>query len=60
MYAELIEAMENDRTLAPEWEKSFSSLLRLLMEPPLEPYYRALGPKFFNHFLPETSTSSLF
>lgn len=29
----------------------FGSLLRRLLEPDLEPYYRALGPKFFDRFL---------
>ncbi|MEU6995535.1 hypothetical protein ABZ953_33380 [Streptomyces sp. NPDC046465] len=29
----------------------FSALLRTLLEPGLEPYYRALGPEFFAHFL---------
>ncbi|WP_409239120.1 hypothetical protein [Streptomyces sp. PA5.6] len=29
----------------------FTALLRTLLEPGLEPYYRALGPDFFTHFL---------
>jgi hypothetical protein len=31
----------------------FRTLLRLVMEPGLEPYYRQLSPAFFGHFLPE-------
>jgi hypothetical protein len=30
----------------------FRMLLRLVMEPGLEPYYRQLSPGFFGHFLP--------
>ncbi|GHO82252.1 hypothetical protein [Dictyobacter formicarum] len=57
MYDALMEALVHDNALAPEWEASFCSLLRLLMEPLLEPYYRALGPKFFDRFLPSVSAT---
>lgn len=52
MYDVLFNALANDEGLSPEWCTSFSNLLRQLMEPALEPYYRALGPKFFERFLP--------
>jgi hypothetical protein len=51
MYDELMELLAQGSTIAPEWRARFGQLLRLLMEPGLEPYYRALGPKFFEHFL---------
>lgn len=57
LYGELMESLVRDEDLSPEWEASFSSLLRLLMEPALEPYYRVLGPKFFAHFLPSAATT---
>ncbi|MEW2392599.1 hypothetical protein AB0933_29975 [Streptomyces venezuelae] len=34
-----------------EGRDRFSDLLRRLLEPGLEPYYRALGPDFYVHFL---------
>ncbi|MFI1682869.1 hypothetical protein [Streptomyces sp. NPDC020607] len=34
-----------------EREDRFAALLRTLLEPGLEPYYRVLGPDFFTHFL---------
>lgn len=52
MYDVLLNALANDEGLSPEWCASFSNLLHQLMEPALEPYYRALGPKFFERFLP--------
>lgn len=58
LYDELLEALVHDETLPAEREASFSMLLRLLMEPSLEPYYRALGPKFFGHFLPDVAETS--
>jgi hypothetical protein len=35
----------------------FRTLLRLVMEPGLEPYYRQLSPGFFGHFLPGRETA---
>ncbi|WP_306337158.1 hypothetical protein [Streptomyces sp. KL118A] len=34
-----------------EHRDRFATLLRRLLEPGLEPYYRALGPDFYAHFL---------
>ena len=48
----LINPTETGGEFTDEWTARFESLLRLLMEPSLEPYYRALAPKFFNRFLP--------
>jgi len=52
MYDELMGLLAQGSAIAPEWRAHFGQLLRLLVEPGLEPYYRALGPKFFDHFLP--------
>ncbi len=52
MYDELLTALTYGETLSSTWEHSFSTLLRLLMEPSLERYYRILGPEFFGRFLP--------
>jgi hypothetical protein len=51
MYDEMLDKLAKGATFAPEWEARFKALLNLLMEPSLEPYYRALSPKFFDHFL---------
>jgi hypothetical protein len=52
MYDHMMATLAANRALTPEWSAEFSALLRTLMEPGLEPYYRAIGPKFFGHFLP--------
>jgi hypothetical protein len=52
MYDELFDTLEAGGEFAPEWTSRFESLLRRLMEPSLEPYYRALAPKFFDRFMP--------
>ncbi len=52
MYDDLFAALETNGEFTDEWASRFESLLRLLMEPSLEPYYRALAPKFFDRFLP--------
>lgn len=51
MYDEMLELLSQKSAFAPEWCQRFGELLRLLIEPSLEPYYRALNPKFFNRFL---------
>jgi hypothetical protein len=51
LYDEMLVKLAQREAFAPEWEARFKELLRLLIEPPLEPYYRALAPKFFSHFL---------
>lgn len=52
MYDAMFENLSNGLTLSPEWNGQFSKLLRTLIEPALEPYYRTLGSKFFDRFLP--------
>jgi hypothetical protein len=56
MYDELLDALVKDQALSSEWCALFSKLLRTLMEPSQEPYYRVLGQmtgsKFFETFLP--------
>ena len=52
MYDELFDTLEKGGEFNEDWTTRFESLLRLLLEPSLEPYYRALAPKFFDRFLP--------
>ena len=52
MYDELFDTLEAGGEFADGWIGRFEALLRLLVEPSLEPYYRALAPKFFDRFLP--------
>lgn len=51
MYDELFDTLTANGALPPVWEERFGQSLRLLLEPGLEPYYRALAPKFFARFL---------
>jgi hypothetical protein len=51
MYDEMLEILRQGTSFSPEWTSAFQENLRLLMEPELEPFYRALAPKFFGHFL---------
>lgn len=53
MYDEMLDMLAKADAFPREWTERFSELLRLLMEPGLESYLRALGPKFFARFLPE-------
>jgi hypothetical protein len=53
MYDELLENLSQNNPLSPEWCTRFSKLLRLLIEPALEPYYRVLGEQFLARFLLE-------
>ncbi|MEO3857866.1 hypothetical protein [Acrocarpospora sp. B8E8] len=48
-YDDLATALLEDRPFTGEAE--FSALLTRLMEPPLAPYYRVLGERFFARFL---------
>ncbi|MEV7168244.1 hypothetical protein AB0O18_00970 [Streptomyces sp. NPDC093224] len=50
-YDELLDTLEQDRTLPARTAAEFSELLALLIEPGLEPYLRAIGPAFFTRFL---------
>lgn len=58
MYDELFDKMARGENPAAEWNEHFGQILQTLIEPPLEPYYRALGPNFFGRFLGETSGAS--
>lgn len=57
LYDEMFETLSQGRSFDAEWTARFEGLLRLLMEPTLEPYYRALAPKFFDRFLPVAVTA---
>jgi hypothetical protein len=58
LYDELLETLITEGTFEPEWTDRFSELLKLLVEPGLEPYYRALAPKFTARFLGEVKRSN--
>ena len=51
MYDEMLETLAGGGGFSDEWTARFGALLRRLMEPSLEPYYRALAPGFFDRFL---------
>ncbi len=51
LYDELFEMLLSRRAVPESFRKRFGHLLRMLMEPCLEPFYRSLAPKFFEHFL---------
>jgi len=53
LYDEMFNKLAENQPFSSEWKARFSNLLRLLMEPALEPYYRILGRKFFERFLEE-------
>ncbi|WP_199840142.1 hypothetical protein [Streptomyces viridochromogenes] len=53
MYDRLLASMIDGEQLPADWVEEFSQQLRILMEPGLEPYYRALSPSFFSRFLPD-------
>jgi hypothetical protein len=54
-YDELLEFLSAGKPFPAEFTEDFERSLRLLMEPSLEPYYRALSPGFFGRFLPTTN-----
>jgi hypothetical protein len=49
LYDDLLDGLQTQRPFAGQAE--FTLLLRKLAEPALVPYYRALGPRFFDQFL---------
>jgi hypothetical protein len=58
LYDDLFERLSTGANFDPKWREEFRHLLRLLLEPPLEPFYRALAPKFFDHFLSQEGSMS--
>jgi len=58
MYDELLEHLARDEPVPGEFLDEFAALLRKLMEPGLEPYYRILGPKFFDGIVSRASEGS--
>ncbi|WP_013324394.1 hypothetical protein [Gloeothece verrucosa] len=50
MYDEMFDNLAQGTSFSPDWCELFSQQLRLLIEPSLVPYYRALGQKFFDKF----------
>lgn len=51
LYDELIAKLAAAEPVPESLDRRFGELLRLLIEPSLVPFYRALGPRFFDHFL---------
>jgi hypothetical protein len=51
MYDEMLQWLREGRSFPAAWRQRFGERLRVLMEPALEPFYRALEPRFFTHFL---------
>lgn len=58
MYDELFETMDRGEHPGPEWAGRFGSLLRLLAEPSLVPFYRQLGPRFYEMFFAQAAQSA--
>ena len=52
LYDEMFDRLDRGDAIPGELAENFGKLLRVLMEPPLEPFYRAIAPKFFERFLP--------
>lgn len=50
-YDELCERLARREPLSADWASEFSDLLRRLVEPGLEPYFRTLGRSFYERFL---------
>lgn len=48
MYDEFLEHLASDEPMPSAFLDQFAARLRKLIEPDLEPYYRILGPKFFD------------
>jgi hypothetical protein len=51
LYDGLCTALAGGEAFSAERSARFSELLRLMVEPSLEPFYRALGKSFFERFL---------
>jgi hypothetical protein len=51
LYDELFDALRTRTTMSRESVQRFGELLRVMAEPSLEPYYRALAPGFCAEFL---------
>ncbi len=52
MYDELFHGLETGAAQPPGWHDGFARLLAALLEPALEPYYRAIAPRFLEQFVP--------
>ena len=52
LYDEMFDRLDRGDSIPGEFAGGFGKLLRLLLEPPLEPFYRVLAPKFFDRFRP--------
>ncbi len=51
LYDSMFDSLSKNVTLSSDSKNKFSHLLRIMMEPSLEPYYHVLAPKFFGYFL---------
>jgi hypothetical protein len=51
LYDQLFNSLTEGGDLSQSWYQQFSESFRTLLEPSLEPFYRALAPKFCEQFL---------
>lgn len=51
LYDTIIKCSIDGKKLDVETDAQFSKILSVLMEPSLKPFYQAISPGFFNHFL---------
>lgn len=51
LYNEIVKCLMDGSKLNKDTHNEFMKLLNLLVEPGLKPFYKAIGPKFFGHFL---------
>ena len=51
MYDEMLDTLAVSGALPPFWMSRFGRMLRQLLEPSLEPFYRSLAPGFVKRFL---------
>jgi hypothetical protein len=56
LYDELFTMLGRGGTFGADWNQRFGGLLRLLLEPGLEPFYRTLAPNFTAQFLGDRVT----
>ena len=51
LYDQLFDSIAEGKELPSSWHQEFSELFGILLEPSLEPFYRALAPKFCEEVL---------
>lgn len=51
LYDKIIQCLINGKQLDADTDAKFSAILTVMMEPGLKPFYQAINPNFFNHFI---------